>query len=268
LIAVLALVLAAGCGPTRTLSGPMPPPLDPGQVIDAHNAWADSIQHLWSRAAITIALPDLDKPSDRQTFDVDGHLFLVKPDNMLLRGQILGQEVFQVGMNDDRFWVIVRPKSMGWTGRRGGPGERRFVLSPSDLMMALGLYSVNLESGDSAAFHVGASQYILVQHIDTPDHRELLRKTWFDRRTLRPVRVDLFDDLGRPLFMSELLAYETIESVPVCTTYRIRLYSGGAEGGVVLSLSATSLTKEVLPPVFKFRPPPDARIEDLDAAPR
>ena len=240
---------------------PLPPAIEMDKVVAAHNAWAASIQHLWSRAAITVSLPAEGKSAERQTYDLEGHLFLQKPDDLLLEGQVLGQEVFQVGMNAARFWVIVRPQGTVWTGSHGGPGERRFILSAADLMTALGLFEIRPD----AAFRVGPEQYILTEFRDVGGRRMAWRRTWIDRRTLRPVRVDLFDGAGRPILMSEAMAYEPADSTEVCSVYRMRFYGGG-EVDVALRLSAVSVTKPVSPKVFEFRPPPDARIEDLDAA--
>ncbi len=266
LVAMLALLAAAGCGPLREPRPPAPPAMNPGEVIAAHNAWAASIQHVWSRAAITVSLPGENDSSRRQTFDLDGHLFVVKPDDLFLHGQVLMAEVFQVGMNAERYWVAVRPEgNTVWTGRRGGPGERRVLLSASDLMTALGLFEVHPDPKGQTFISVRPQQYILTEYRDVGDKWVLWRRTWFDRRTLRPVRIDLFDAAGRPVMMSEALAYETVDSTDVCTVYRIRCYGGG-EVDVTLRLSAVSLTKPVSPKVFEYRPPADARIEDLDAA--
>jgi hypothetical protein len=264
-ITVLALALAAGCVPLRPAPlAPVPPPLEMEKVVAAHNAWAASIQHLWSRADITVNLPGVEDSSDRQTYNVEGHLFVVKPDNLLLRGQILGQEVFQVGMNVERFWMILKPKvNRAWTGRRGGPGERRFTLAAADLMTALGYYEVRPDARDPGAFRIDREQYILTEFHTVAGNRVPWRRTWFDRRTLRPVRIDGFDIIGQPILMSEILACEADGSTPVCTVYRIRLFADD-EVDVTLRLSAVSLSKTVAPSVFTFRPSSDARIDDLD----
>jgi hypothetical protein len=265
-VALLAVV-AAGCGPTRT--GTVEPGSGawrPDEVIDAHNKWAASVQHLWSRASITVSLSKGEKPGDRQTYDVDGNLLVAKPDDLLLRGQVLGTEVFQVGLNADRYWVSLRLDSGGvWTGRRGGGGERYFTLAPTDLMMALGMYSLDLAREDLAYSRFTPKNCAVTELKIVGGRPVPWRRTWFDRQSQRLVRVDLFNDEGRCVLMSELLAFETVDSAPVCSTYRISFY-GDSEVDVALRLSAMSLTKNVSPKVFEFRPPPGAKVEDLDAA--
>ncbi len=254
LIPVVVLLAAAG-GVARGGSVP-------AEVLAAHNAWADSIRHVWSRAAGTINFP-LDKK--REQHDLDGHFFLVKPDRLFLHGQVLGQDVFRLGMNAERFWLWIRPRvNTVWTGRRGGVGERDFVLSPADLMAACGMFRIDLARDAEAEFVAGRRHYILTEQRRVGDARLPTRRTWFDRTTLRPVRVDLFDAVGRRLVMAELLEYESVGDTQVCTAYRARFY-GDEEVALVLRLSKVSLEKKPNPRLFQYRLPPGAKERDLDA---
>jgi len=280
-ILFLIAALAAGCGPMRGPAAQVPAALGPAEVLAAHNAWADSIQHVWSRAGLMLDMPNQEKQGERARYDVDGHLFLQKPEDLYLHGQVMGQEVFAMGMNAQRFWLWVRPKvNKVWTGRRGGQGERQFVLAAEDLMSALGMFRIALGPNDPATFDVMPAQYVLTQQREFVGKRVPWRRIWFDRRSLRPVRVDLYDEDGRSLLMSELLKYEPVARLrqgeaplrrgeartDVCMTYRVRFY-GSQEVDLVLRLSSVSLLRPVNPKVFEYRLPPDARQEDLDAEP-
>lgn len=264
-IVALAALFAAGCGPTRgPLAAPAGPPMTPSEVIAAHNAWADSFQHIWSRAAISLVMPHSERRGERVRYDTEGHLFLIKPDRLFLHGQVLGQEVFKLGMNDERFWLWIRPRiNTIWTGRRGGEGERRFVLSPADLLAVLGVFPVELAAGEPAAFDTQPRQYVLTQQRLLGGEKVPLKRTWFDRRTLRPVRIDVFDESGARVVMAELMRYERLGETDVCTAYRIRFY-GDDEVDLVLQLSDVNLDKEPPRGVFLYKAPPDARVEDLD----
>jgi hypothetical protein len=277
---VLALVLlfAAGCGPTRggygdpTRGGYGDPPhlmlgMTPPEVLAAHNAWADSIRHIWSRAAISLVMPRGESRGERVRYDTEGHLFLVKADRLFLHGQVLGQEVFKMGMNDERFWLWIRPRvNTVWTGCRGGEGEGRFILSPADLLAVLGVFPVELSADEPAAFDTQPRQYVLTQQRRFGGEKVPLKRTWFDRQTLRPVRIDLFDDSGARVAMAELMRYERLGETDVCTACRIRFY-GDDEVDLVLQLSDVRLDKEPPAGVFLYKAPPDARVEDLDAGP-
>ena len=262
---ILGVLAAAGCGPTRGTEAPAA--LGPAEVLAAHNAWADSIQHVWSRAAVMLNFPQGEKAGDRAEYDTDGHFFLQKPCCLFLHGQVLGQEVFKLGMNDERFWLWVRPRvDTIWFGRRGGPGEHNFVFSPADLMAALGVMRIDLAPDALACFDRLPQAHVLSEYRRATGGVVPLRRTWFDRRTLRPVRVDLFDDTGRCILMAELMEYEQVGQTLVCTVYRLRFY-GQAEVDLVLALSRVSLEKKVPPAVFELRVPPGAKQVDLDAKP-
>jgi hypothetical protein len=267
-IVALAALVAAGCGPMRgPLAAPLGPQLAPPEVIAAHNAWADSIEHLWSRAAINLIMPRSDSHGERVRYDTEGHLFLIKPDRLFLHGQVLGQEVFKMGLDSERFWLWVRPgANTVWTGRRGGEGERRFILAPADLLAALGVLPIDLAPDELAAFDTQPNQYVLTRQRMFGGEKIPVRRTWFDRRSLRPVRIDLFDDAGVCIVMAELLRYQRIGEVDVCTAYRARFYSE-TEVDLVLQLSDVKLDKEPPAGVFVYKVPPGAKVEDLDAGP-
>jgi hypothetical protein len=260
-----AVGLLCGCGPAR---GPAPSPpaaaLGPADVIAAHNAWADSIERVWSRAAIYLSFPTGEPNKARLQQDLDGHLFVVKPDRLFLHGQILGQEIFTIGMNPDKYWLWVRPQvDTVWVGKRGGPGERRFIVSPEDLMSALGIFRIDLGAGGMAAFTAQRQHYLLSEDRRFGSGRAPVRRVWFDPRTLRPVRVDLYDGAGKCILMAEMMRYEKAGPTDVCTVYRARFY-GDAEVALVLRLSAVSLEKAIKPQVFECRVSPGATVKDID----
>jgi hypothetical protein len=269
-VTILLAALAAGCGPTRGPAPPVGPPalpvLPPGEVIEAHNQWADSVAEVWSRAAVTLSLPSGGTADQRLHQDLDGHLFMVKPERLYVHGMMLGQEIFKLGMNAERFWLWVRPRvNTVWTGRRGGEGERRFIISPGDVMTALGLFRIDLEPGEPAVFEAQPRHYVLTQQQRLAGQLLPRRRIWFDRATLRPARVDLYDQAGQRLLLAELLAYEYLDGTPVCTAYRARFY-GDEEVDLVLRLTDVRLDKKVNPKVFEYVVPPGAKEEDLDVA--
>ena len=260
-LALVVTLLAAAGSAARAADAP-PPVAAPAEVIAAHNAWADSIRHLWSRAAVTINVPVGKK---REQHDLDGHFFIAKPDRLFVHGQVLGQDVFRLGMNPERFWLWIRPGvNTVWTGRRGGVGERDLVLSPADLMAACGMSRIDLAPDAAAEFVAGRRHYVLTEQRRAGAATLPARRIWFDRATLRPVRVDLFDAVGRRLVMAELLAYQPVGDTPVCTAYRARFY-GDEDVTLVLRLSKVSLEKEPNPRLFEYRLPPGAKERDLDA---
>jgi len=254
----------AGCGPIKQPTGPEPLPAPTAEeVLAVHNAWADSIEHIWARADLRLNVPKRDGSAERKKFDLDGHLFLQKPDNLFLHGEVLGQDQFTLGASEERFWLWVRPQvNTVWTGRRGGPGERRLVLSPSALAEALGVFRVAPSEDLEQRCALHGEHMVLSEY--RRDGGAAVRRIWFDRRTSRPARIDLFDESGRRLLMAELLRYERVGEIEVCTAYRARFYGNGEEMDLVLRLKEVNLDKKPNPRVFEYRVPPGAAEKDLD----
>jgi hypothetical protein len=65
------------------------------------------------------------------------------------------------------------------------------------------------------------------------------RRTWFNRYTLRPERVEVYDRGGRCVLSAEMLGYERIGAVDVCSAFRART-SGNEEVSVEIDLVSLS----------------------------
>ena len=242
--------------------------LPPATVLARHNAWAARIPHLWARADLMLNFPKDEAGTEREQHDLSGHLFLDKPDRLFVHGEVLGKDVFKVGMNPERFWLWIRPEvNTVWTGRRGGEGEKRFILSPADLMTAIGLFRIDLGPATPAEFVAQRDHYVLTERYPPAAAPGPRRRIWFDRETLRPARVDLFDRAARRLLMAELLRYKPVGpgKAPLATAYRARFYGEGREMILVLRLTEVKPEKEPNPRVFEYRRPPGAKVRDLDA---
>ena len=242
--------------------------LPPGEVLARHNGWAARIPHLWARANLMLNFPKDETGEKREQHDLSGHLFLIKPDRLFVHGEVLGKDVFKVGMDAERFWLWIRPEvNTVWTGRRGGEGERRFILSPADLMTAIGLFRIDLDPDTPAEFVAQRDHYVLTERYRGTAAPAPRRRIWFDRETLRPARVDLFDEAGRRLLMAELLRYKPVGpgKAPLATAYRARFYGEGREMILVLRLTEVKPEKEPNPRIFEYRRPPGAKVRDLDA---
>jgi hypothetical protein len=61
------------------------------------------------------------------------------------------------------------------------------------------------------------------------------RRTWFNRYTLRPERVEVYDRGGRCVLSAEMLGYERIGAVDICSAFRART-RGSEEVSVEIDL--------------------------------
>ncbi len=269
-LAALAGGMLALCGCARPMGRPpepRPPVVEPPELLSRHNAWAESIQTVWSRADLKMNLPAGEAGEKRERHAVSGHLFLAKPGRLFVHGQVLGQEVFQFGVGGERFWLWVRPQvNTVWVGRRGGQAEADLIISPPALLEALGLSRIEPRPGTEMHVDAYGDHFVLSEY--GGGWWPPVRRTWLDRRTFRPRRIDLFDPDGRRVLMSELLEYSEVEGTDVCTLYRVRFLPRGAGGGgevdLVIHLKDVSLEKAPNPRVFEYRRPPGATEEDLD----
>ena len=263
-VGVVCLILA-GCGPVREPAIEPAPVRSAREILAAHNARADAIEHVWARAHLTLNVPHPDESGKRDQFDLDGHLFLDKPHNLFLHGQVLGQDQFTLGMNAERFWLWVKPQvNTVWTGKRGGAGEERLILSPAILTAALGVYEISPSAGLRRRIDAYGSHAVLSecqQNGGAP-----VRRIWFDR-SARPARIDLFDPTGRQILMAELLKYKRVGQTDVCVAYRMRVYGAAEEVDLVLRLNSVRLDKKPNPRIFEYRLPPGAAEKDLDQPP-
>jgi len=259
-----AILVAGGCAPASQRAAPDQTLVrGPQEVLVAHNAWADSIRHVWARADLMLDFPVGE--GKRERHDVTGHLFLEKPSNLFVHGEVLGQDVFTLGASAERFWLWIKPNvNTVWTGQRGGPGEARLIISPSALAEALGVFRIDLGPKVQAVFVAYPEHYVLSVERAVGGKRVPVRRIWFDAVSLRPRRVDLFDESGRRTLMAELLKYERVGATEVCTIYRARFY-GDEEVDLVLRLKDVSLEKRPNPRVFEYRLPPGAKEKNLDA---
>lgn len=261
-IALAAALLAAGCGPIRgPRPTPRPPETSPQELLAAHNAWADSIEHIWARADLSLNFPMDAEGLKRGRYDLGGHFFLQKPDGLFIHGQVVGQEVFQFAVGPERFWLWVRPEvNTVWVGLRGGPGERAAAVSPPALLESLGLFRID-PSPDRAMDLAQYGAHAVLSEYGPRGNPE--RRMWFDRKTFRPARTDLYDPAGRRILTCEMLRYGSVGGTDLCTVYRVRFY-GASEVDLVIRLKDVRLDKPINPKVFEYRLPPGATEEDLD----
>lgn len=233
---VLALVLVlSGCAAPVAREAEPAADLSLAQVLAAHNAWADRIPHLVGSGRVKVSLPG-ETCDKRETHDVDANLLMAKPDRLVLRGRVLNQEMFRVGMNAEKYWLHVGPLKTVWVGMRGGLGESRLVLRPSHVMASLGCFRIAPSPDRAMRLIGGRGHYVVCEEEAAAGGAVPVRRVWFDRATLRPTRIDLFGPGGRLVLMAELLEYKGVDGVDVCRAYRLRSYGDGEEVGLVLRL--------------------------------
>ena len=271
------------------LAGCEPPPPAPQvflsrhDVLAAYNARAEAIARLWSRCQVQVRMPKFnDDPADPKvtgydTYSADGLFVFAKPRNLVLQGKapFVGP-VFGLHSNDQEYWFWVKPEvSTEYKGRYGGRGEDRFVMRPDRLLEALGVFAVPTDG--RVMFRRDERTDVIQVLAESPppndpgggfSSRYVAKEIHLDRLEHDPVQVRLFSPSGDPVVISRLEGYQEIDGqrVPTRLTFRFLLIEPArSETTVTLKLKQVSLTKEIKPAAFAYRPPPVEHFVDLDA---
>lgn len=104
-IAALAIVLAGGCRATPTIATrPDRPAPTYEEVAAVWNARTERLGRLWARAVVQVRY--LDEDGDRRSVQGEGHLQLIQPGRLALSAGKLGETLFWLGGDEERFWAF------------------------------------------------------------------------------------------------------------------------------------------------------------------
>jgi hypothetical protein len=215
---VVAIFAAAGCCPPP----PPPPtsyfgPTDPmSRVVEGINANAAKINTL--RVTHSYDARIVDDKGKEHTFSGDGYLLFRKPDDLLLVAKVLTQDAFTVGSNADRYWFTVPQQDTMWWGRKANltaEKARQIPIRPDLILEVLGVFTVDTNFGQFPApvmrFNHDRDCYMFTFVAPTPDRFVAVKEVWYDRRTLLPICVNLFDPNGRTVLRAYLSNPKEVE---------------------------------------------------------
>jgi hypothetical protein len=144
-----------------------------------------------------------------------------KPDSVRLKlTKDLAGQLFDTGTDGKQFWLILdQDGGTCWHGRvraTGEPPARELPIRPELLLDILGVasYSVDLtaEPAPTMRFNPDYDAYMLTWHAKQGDRFRVLREIWFDRATLRPRLVMLYDPDGRIVVRAKLDDYQPVSA--------------------------------------------------------
>jgi len=287
-LALMALTLTvglggglSGCGGARTAatssSDSARPAPSYNEIARRYNARASRLDRLWARAAVQLRYTDREGRDRRE--QGEGHLQIRQPDRLALSVGKLGEVIFWLGGDGERFWWFeLGENSVAAVARHENAmkacvGELPLPVHPLDLLDLLGVTS--LPSRAAASPVLGPSGRVVV---DVPA-RAGARRVYLDPETMRPARVELWlPGASEPAVESVLTEYERVD-IPseggvdprVASRVSVRVRETGAELVLFLSdMNDGSRPGRLSDVVFDFedlvaahRP---ARIEVLDEA--
>lgn len=231
---VIAALAAAGCVPASPTGDVAGAPGEDSVDIDVAATWAairdaqadrlDALATFSSAGDATIRVTDED--GDRRTEQVDLRLWRVAPVRAAVRLSKVGTAFLLAGWNDDRWWLLDESGDTPVLAiRRLGAGDAdgaAALLSPPTLLAMLGLLPwpetppASLRARGSTPTGEPASIRFDLDRLGWPTGDGDLVLPGRLRVEIRrpgdgPVRVELLDDAGRSIAVSELERPEPVE---------------------------------------------------------
>lgn len=267
LISVCVLSAVAGCPPLETPRFEEGPPRalrTTDEIVATINSNAARLdQALWS-SSVTATGHYKDNDGREHSFNFDGSLLFKRPRNfrMDLRPG-LGEQVMQIGSNEEAFWVWIEPeiRSMHWGHHRnaGMPCCEKMPVRPDQLVSALLVGGLPGESdGLYGPIRDSRAEYdVLTYHRAAP--RAEHRRFYVDRNPPQLVRLVVFrDELGRDVMSAYLTNYKTAWEGGPMLPYDVSMM--WAQDGAKLTMSVAAYQprrdNEVSPKAFNM---PDSK---------
>jgi hypothetical protein len=218
LLACLGLVAGCATGP-RPVPAPNANRLNPPglmtmeQVAHAINGNNDRIPSLWATLNYSATIHD-----NGQVHSVSsdmGALMYRRPAGFRLVGQkeLVGT-VFDLGSNGREYWMEVVPGTNRlWWGRYAdlatlNSDRLPIPIRPDLVMEVLPVAPINLNFNEQPVptmrYDNAADQYVFDFDVKAPDRWVVEKEIAYDRTTLRPRRVTLYDANGRPVLKASL----------------------------------------------------------------
>ena len=217
LMVVALLLLIAGCTNKPPLQQVYTGPTDPlDMVVEGINARNARIDALWCAGDFSARLID---PQTKDVTSGDGDLTLLYMPrrNLRLRGRVLTETIFDIGSNDDRYWMTLRNDVMYWGNHRliGQRGPSMLPVRPDLLaeVLAVGAIDSDLlkEPFPVMRFNNDQDCYMFTWQVQLSDHWAVQKEVWYDRQTLMPRMVLLFDTNGRIVLRAYLSRPRPVE---------------------------------------------------------
>lgn len=241
-LTVVGGLFAAGCG-SRPAAGTQKREPWRGrtlmfeEAVAAINERNTLLPTLWARHEFEATV--VDEKGGKHDVVGDGALLYRRPRGMLIRGTRPGMTLFDIGSTEDRYWLKLVPRAdTMWWGKYEHLGKpcvnRELIPIRPDLVLevlGVGTFDTNFTAVPvpTMRFNPDAHAYMFVWNARLAHRWWPQREIWYDRETLLPQLVILFDENGRPLLRAFLSKHEPVEvdGVPperwprVATDYRL-----------------------------------------------
>ena len=273
--AVILCALLLGCAHNNRrvrdpYTGPTLSMYEAVQKINANNRRLPTL-NVTQEMDVSIVDPQTKKVDNAQ---LSGALLYRQGRDLLILATKTGAgRVFELGSNRDTYWMSVKVgPDTTWWGRYenlGKPCAQEIPIRPDLIQQVLGIATIGEDFNQLPAptmrFNNDADAYMFVWNGKLPDRWVAVREVWYDRQTLLPRLVLLFDANGRVVLRAYLSEHRKVklENVPesqwpqVATEYRLYFPDSGSK----LSLHFTDVA---LSQPLRSRQVPDDRSFHFD----
>jgi hypothetical protein len=251
-------------GPTLTLS----------EVIGKINENNAKIPTLWSRERFTAKIVDREKVKSSHV-DGYGTLLYTAPNQMRLTAGNELASMFEMGSNGQQFWLWEKHDQIFWYGDFAAAGNMESAeipVRPDMVMEILGIRPIDPkllhEPIPTMRFNIIGDAYMVDWQAPAEDHWVTAKEIWYDRQTLRPWKVLLFDGRGRVALVAQLSNYVQVKVAKepesewpwIASEYQLFFpYSGTT---MAFELSDVSLTMSGRPNSATYRMPDPAGLSE------
>jgi hypothetical protein len=216
------MLLLAAVGFAQTGCGPRKPPPRKGyfgptqsinEVVSRINANNQRLQTLYMNHQFAAEIVERTKDGKTRKTPIDGGgvIMYQAPDNLYMNGRHpIGGQIFQIGCNPEQYWLGVPHEKVDtiWWGRMehlGKPCAQPIPIRPDLLMQVLGVATIDPNLARFPApvmrFNNDEDAYMLTWIEPESDASRFIamKEVWYDRKTMYPRLVNLFDREGRVL---------------------------------------------------------------------
>jgi len=266
-----------GCG-TRRIELDTGPTLTLTELVRKVNENNQALPTLFARHSIQADVYDPQRKKLR-FISADGDLYVRKPHEMLIRGdKDIAGRIFEMGTDTERYWFTVYQNEdtewWGWNRNAGKPCAREMPIQPELVGEVLGIGNINANllqpPVPTLRFNPELRVYMLVWSAPLADRWYAQKEVWYDRRTLLPLKVLLFDQNGRIVLVANLTQHQPVKIPDVPEDKRPKiashydLFFPENKSRMIIQLSDMALTSKAGQPkegVIRFREDPKIRPE-------
>ncbi|MGD0389030.1 MAG: hypothetical protein ABSC42_08755 [Tepidisphaeraceae bacterium] len=270
-----ALGLGVGCAAPPAPQGYYGPTLPLEQVVGRINENNARIPTLWAREHFEGTLVDREK---RKSTRIDGYgnLLYTEANEIYLTAKNEFADFFQMGSDGRRFWFWDKQNKVFWWGDYsdvGKAGSADVPVRPDMVMEMLGIRRIDPSLLDEPAptlrFNVIGDAYMIDWQSRSGDRWIVLKEIWYDRQTLLPQKVLLFDGDGHVAVWALLGDYRPVEIPGVgkdqwpTMASRYELFFPYTGSTISFELSDMSLSNNGRPNAATYRMPLPATLSGL-----